>query len=459
MVERFNIRNTGVSCKLLEGAEGGTGGERIFYDHETKEDILTCPSYKIDKYLVKPYFTQEWLDKIILGRKHKIFISTDGPLLLIFKVKGSIFIQTMKDCETKTFGDKFSQTFAQTYGYGVEQLFNKDVETSKFCYIYRFGEGALSTDGTGIRKLVQCGTMLCKKNASYSLRPHIIEQEEEINEELVWNTSIVNLSYVRRELGLTDQNFVNIGIIGDDGSSVQECQIFTKEYLKRIGAITGRKPSSLAGREIPKGDHDFTEPIKITLSKFPPILDILSLYVLCGVNARGDGLVTTRGYELRDNHVAPMTGFYNYCAAADVRCRDVIPFGPSIWEMREAVKKIFLGGVVKSDFFPARWNEVEKLVKEDLVQLVTELLKPGNEKMLETVNKHFKISIIHHREPLNIIADIDPYKILTLVRWGKRFDFSLEKLEGETSKIEERFSTITTSPADEEEQPSEREEK
>lgn len=340
---------------------------RVFFDKNTFEDFLYCPEYKISKFLISEDAKSDILEEIATNLLSEecshikfFFASNDGPLLFVFKVKGHIFIQLMRGHQTKAFETTFKEVFDQVFHFPLDQLFDDKVETSVWCHAFRLGDGVLVTQS--IEKIIYTGAI-----RAFTFKSDV--PGDMLCDKIHWNTELLSESAVMEQLVKEKHNFVSFAHPGG------ECQIFGCHYLRRISAITGYKLEEL----VPGVDDSLKENKMIQLAKtqFPPLLDILSLFTLCGVDTSTSNL-TVRGYKhvitaKGKDAVAPLKGFYNYCAAVGENPKDRLRFQPSVTELRYVVRDIFLSGIVgdrQKERFVEKFRIAENLIYNEVPKLM-----------------------------------------------------------------------------------------
>jgi len=434
VLTRENLSKSGVSCKIyripkdeasvnaLTDASGLPHSGRIFYDHETKEQLLYCKEYKIVKYYVNslsPIDLAEIASKIT--HHDQFFASNDGPLLFVFKVKDHIFIQTMKECHSK-FDELFKKDFEQVFHKPIESLFDQSIETSEWCYVFRYGIGVLSTECTDeSKKIIFAGFLQCeidnksplyRATCSGRLSDPLIMGWEDFNTHLSFPSEVIS------ELNKPTHNFVSLAFEGG------ECQIFGSNYLYRVCALTGYKREELVDSTI---DNHTTKFVKLVNSQFPPILNIFNLYVLCGIDTASFHL-TIGGYKQhpsQKNFVIPTRGFYNYCAVLDRHPRDFLPLKPNVWHIRTAVRNIFLSGLTKPDKFVEKFKKFENILRVDVLHALDCANK--DKELADKISSSLRMNIggLDETNPLSsqIVAETtDVYGLFRLAKYCKRIN-------------------------------------
>ncbi len=400
---------------------------RVFYTKETTtgttKDILYCSEYKISKFLVGDRVDEKILDNIAVSVLTEddayiktFFASNDGPLMMVFKVMGKVFIQLMRCHKTLTFERTFREAFELKFHYALESLFNESVLTSSWCYMFRFGDGVLSTQcNLDKDRVIYCGTLRCLPifHEDEMEAQRQMASLDKMSDNIHMDTELFSIQDVIFQLSKKEHNFVSFAYPGG------ECQIFGLHYMRRLSSVTGYTLNEIFG--LPLSTQIQHYPIQLERTQFPPLLDILSLYILCGVDTSSPNL-TVKGYKCiitksGNNAVAPLKGFYSYCAASGVDPKQLLPFGPSVWQLREAIKEIFLSGISQPHRFAEKFKQAEDLLRGDVSRILDIASKN------ETISRFLNI-----KEPANTPLElIDPYTLLRIAKFRRRIGGVVEE--------------------------------
>jgi hypothetical protein len=193
------------------------------------------------------------------------------------------------------------------------------------------------------------------------------------------------------------------------------------EYLFRVAAITGYTISDLIGQPL-RDDR----PVRILNTKFPKVLDILPLYVLCGVDKTNPHL-TVKGYKkiyAKDGRdaVAPLSGFHNYCMTVCANPKEVVPFQPNIWQIRKVVRDIFLSGLSRPEKFVTQFAKIEEILRKDVVRILTMALADDvlADKLQTELQFNMKHNTLATPSAENIADTANGYALLRLVKFCQR---------------------------------------
>ncbi len=347
-------------------------GSRVFYKTINDEKVVLCrfPGYSIEKHVVAtnihettPEDTTSGLGQVLETQSPgTLCLTNDGPLLMVFKIDGSVRLHMMRSAN-HGFDQQFIQAFAEQYEAKFDYLFPASMATSPWCYLFRQGDrsSAMSApmDGNS-RTLLYLGGLECNMVST-------METTESTS------SPILSLSV----LAITSENAVSILRNPELGLVCYrhpggEVQILSEGYLQRVAVTTGFTMNELiegVDRNQDATDDFLTRPsslmrvdkfsAKLTSSRFPRVLDLFSLYVLCGTNS-GRKLATVSGFSVRLSPggrilANPKRGFYNFCRAAGVNPRHELAFPATPSSMRLAIRRIILSSTLQS-----RVGDVEK---------------------------------------------------------------------------------------------------
>lgn len=343
-------------------------GARIFY--KGRDGVLAFyPGYSIQKYVLAtdeattdPESTAAVLTRVIstkLPANGYLCLSNDGPLLLVFKILGQVRLHMMRSA-AHGFDEQFIQDFALQYsGAKFEDLFPASMETASQCHIFRQGSRttAMETpqDMEG-RTMIYMGseevTVFPTDGGSGGPPPQLIIPMTTLsiqNAVEILRTNDLGLVCYRHEKG--------------------EVQILSEQYLQRIATMTGVSMCQLITGIAPLDSQAFCkrpaileeeEFAKLVSSRFPRVLDLLSLYILCGTNPERSA-ITVDGFTARIDRggrilATPRRGFYNFCRAAAANPKHEIPFPATPSSMRLAIRRMILRHTL-----PGHYQEVSKM--------------------------------------------------------------------------------------------------
>lgn len=446
----------GITVEILNSE--GSNGARVFYSN-TKEILCHLQGYDIDKYLVasnprhtKPEQTEEALKLAItsLSPEGTLCLTNDGPLILVFKVAGSVRIHMMRSA-SHGYDDEFNKDFAEQYeGHNFADLYVPSEATSRYCHLFRQGgkTSAMQSpcDLSG-RSMLYLGGVECKVHSPTPLVTSVTEVPSLI-------------LFISR---LTQAEATEIICAPEHGLVCYrypegEVQFMSEHYIQRVATMTGVcidelvNPISAAieeeGSRIPP--HDFRQrpaclegksSVKLNKSRFPRVVDLLSLYILCGTRSgRKTATISGFGVQLQDSGrilAVPKRGFYNFCRAAGVNPRKEIPFPATPGSMRLAIRRIILGVTL-----PKRVQEVEEefdsyeAALSNLVpQLICRVMR-GSAVLMAAFESAFGVSLMELMSMIpssrmqngSILRNIrsslllaDHYRLVTITRFAVKY--------------------------------------
>jgi hypothetical protein len=329
-------------------------GSRIFYK-DKKSPLCKFPGYNIEKFVVQTnernvdYNTTEAGIQEITAKIPEGFLclTNDGPLILVFKVLGKVRLHMMRTAKHE-FTEQFSRSFSEQYpNQGFDQLFPEDQDTSDSCFMFRSGEKS-SAMLPAKQGLLFIGTVHCQLfQEDVSVKAPLVLPE-------MLTLSLHNATNMLREIE---------GGLVCFRHEFGEIQIISEIYLKRIATWTGVSMDELITGEsddlkvvgmrplmFQKSPHVLSVPLNS--SKYPRLLDLFGLYVLCGVNSGKlvcgfTATLDTSG--ARDMIMAaPKKGFYNFCRTAGVTVRKQLRFPATLNSIRYSVRNLMIHSALES---------------------------------------------------------------------------------------------------------------
>lgn len=457
IVEILNLSNDDTS-------DNGLNGARVFYRivENKKEVLCRFPGYSIDKHVLAtnerdttPQDTTTAVEQILeplmrdvpeekLGA---ICLTNDGPMIMVFKVAGTVRIHMMRSA-AHGFDAQFEDDFSSQYnGAKFQDLFPTDCETSKWCHLFRQGsrcsamEPALDEEWRTMLYLggLECNMVAIQPNSSLALLAPVV--------------STLSVDTAVKILRSSDMGLVCYRHPGG------EVQLLSEQYLQRVAIMTGHSVDELVGIADPHPEDD--EPrssraferrvsalsagelsIKLVSSRFPRLLDLFSLYILCGVNSQRR-LATICGFSVRlDANTGrilanPKRGFYNFCRAAGVTARQELTFPATPSAMRLAIRRIVLSGTLpsKTAEVEQQFNEYESTLSSVVPHLIMRTLS-GSSSLRRCFELAFGSSVQELlgdfpipprgtpgqlRAVRTALLLVDPYRLVTLARFAQRY--------------------------------------
>lgn len=314
-------------------------GSRIFYD-QSRNILCEFPGYTIEKYLITSDLSKG-IEEAVRNKTGTLCLTNDGPLLLIFKVSGSIRIHMMRSAN-HGFEAQFIDDFRSQYNNAsFEDLFSDSVQTSTVCHLFRQGartSAMTAPNDSEWRTMLYMGDVKCLNHVEERPVPLLVLHVSTLTSEEcvdILENSEIGLACYRYEEG--------------------EIQLLSHAYLHRVAVMTGVSIEEL----IPTSSLPDDTATRLASSRFPRMLDLFSLYVLCGTNSTRR-MVTVSGFNVRLDRsgrvlATPKRGFYNFCRTAGANPRSELSFPATPSMMRLAVRRIILKFTLQS-----RITEVEK---------------------------------------------------------------------------------------------------
>ncbi len=436
-VEILNLANDDVS------SDKSYNGSRVFYQRQEdgrKTVLCRFPGYTIDKFVVDSSRTEEGIEQVLsrIEQVGSLCLTNDGPLLLIFKINGKVRIHMMRSAG-HGFEEQFAADYAEQYGGTFNDLFDASVLTSSICHIFRQGLRSSAmrppVDSEG-RTLLYMGHLLCATEDDSSLE----------EESLLLQPSSLSRQDAFDVLQNTELGLVCFRHAGG------EVQLMADSYLRRVAVLTGVSMDEMITGSESSSESFSSKPealqvepsAKLCSSRFPRLLDLLSLYILCGTNSSRKKMATVSGFISRIDAggrilATPKRGFYNYCRVAGVHPRREIPFPATPSSMRLAIRRIVLNSTLSSNSLQVerQFDNYEMALFQLTPQLVARVLT-GSASLSDAFHSAFGITAFdltcnmplstarpsRAALPLKSIRSAlllsDPYRLVTISRFALR---------------------------------------
>jgi hypothetical protein len=484
-----HLYGDGVTVEILNlsNDEGSTtvdelcsyNGSRVFYKlEEGNKKTVLCrfPGYNIDKYLVATddelvttTETNDAIEEVLANSPEDgaICLTNDGPLIMVFKVAGKIRIHMMRTAASG-FDEQFATEFSSQYdGHKFEDLFPANLETSSNCFLFRQGSrsSAMNAPMDGEwHTMLYLGTHQCDITGSKSA----VATSSEVAGDIVATAAAVaepllslGCSILTNEMAVEFLRNPELGLVCYRHPK-GEVQIMSESYLRRVATMTGISVDDLLGVV---DEHPEDEPVhhkvfnnratmlmegrlsaRLASSRFPRLLDLFSLFVLCGTNSK-KRLITVNGFSVRLNTdgrilAAPRQGFYNFCRAAGVNPRRELSFPATPRSIRLAIRRIILSSALPSKIseMEQQFNNYETALFEITPSLIARVMS-GSAALASAFERAFG-SNVHDlignlpteregsgyslRSVRSSLLLADPYRLVTVSRFSLRYLINLD---------------------------------
>lgn len=330
-------------------------GLRVFHTILTNEHLATFPGYKIKKIVVNSRNISDDPELVlaeVLGNEQvsAYYPSSDGTLLLLFKVRGAIRPQYMRSAiihnEEERIG-KIQEEFCQSPSTIEDSFFNSGVVTSTKCHLFRFTD-TTAMDAPTCTKVFYTGDVQCDVNDL------VTKQDSDLINEITTKTRMEYSSVI----DILKKSQPNVLCIRSGNG---EIQLLNEDYVTRLSGLTGVQIRRLVN--VPDVREDEEEkigprtgssflPFHIKFGEFyrsraPKFIDLLALISLAGVGTGEPSQPIAKiGFrsELRNDKIVafPQRPFYRYCYNCGVNPRSVLAFPADPIQMHEATGRMYI---------------------------------------------------------------------------------------------------------------------
>lgn len=450
IVEILNLSND-------DNSDHGFNGARVFYRLEGDKKVILCrfPGYSIDKHVISTdenetspedttiavhQIMEDLVRDVPVEKVGALCLTNDGPLIMVFKVAGTVRIHMMRSA-SHGFDAQFEEDFSEQYnGAKFEDLFSADCETSKWCHLFRQGARSSATVpplDEEWHSMLHLGGLEC------NMVSIIAEPSSAV---LAPTVSTLSIDTAVKILRSNDMGIVCYR------HPAGEVQLLSEAYLRRVATLTGYSVDELVGIADPHAEDEVVTrvsalcagnlSVKLVSSRFPRLLDLFSLYVLCGVNSNRR-LATICGFGVRLDAntgrilATPKRGFYNFCRAAGVTARQELTFPATPNAMRLAIRRIVLRATLPSKLAEVeqQFDEYEAILSSLVPQLVIRTLS-GSSALRRAFELAFGSTVREllgdfpipprgtpgqMRSVRTALFLIDQYRLVTLARFVQRY--------------------------------------